>query len=85
MALELQFPTTHVPAHLKGTIDGIVPVQFIDHGDSWELQIGDTWRHRTPHDLPAHERRPGAIRTAIYGAVARYRNFLRGLERPLMA
>ncbi|MCE6959609.1 hypothetical protein LAZ40_11135 [Cereibacter sphaeroides] len=85
MALQLHIPAGPVPALLHGTIDGIVPVRYRDLGDRWELSIGADWRHEARHDVPPAERTAGAIRPAIYGAVATYRNAQRSRELRLAA
>ena len=79
MALKLTLPKTNLPARAEGTIDGIVPVRFEDHGDRWSLQIGSDWHYEVPHDLPPARRTGRAIVLSIYHAVSCYRNASRGV------
>lgn len=80
MALKLHFPKDEIPHRAVGTIDGTTPVQFEDHGDRWSLQIGTSFRHEARYDAP--KTRIGSLRSALYHAVARYRNASRGLMTP---
>jgi hypothetical protein len=73
MSLKLHLPD-EIPPHAEGVIDGIVPVRFEDHGDRWSLSIGESFSYEARHDRPAPRRTVGYIRTAIYHAVAIYRN-----------
>jgi hypothetical protein len=77
MSLKLHLPETDIPPHAEGVIDGIVPVRFEDHGDRWSLRIGADFAYEAPHDRPVPRRTLGSIRTAIYHAVAIYRNACR--------
>jgi len=84
MALKLKFPTEEIPHRAEGTIDGAIPVKFEDHGDCWSLQIGPNFRHEARYDVPARKSAAG-LRSALYHAVARYRNAARGLASAQMA
>lgn len=85
MALKLKFPTEEIPHRAEGTIDGAVPVKFEDHGDRWSLQIGPNFRHEARYDVSPSRKTAAGLRSALYHAVARYRNAARGLAPAHMA
>uniref|UniRef100_A4WZX3 Uncharacterized protein n=2 Tax=Cereibacter TaxID=1653176 RepID=A4WZX3_CERS5 len=74
MALEFDITTRNGPVQAQGTVDGIVPFHFEDHGDHWTARIGGHWQHTEPQPTAPGPRRMAEARRNIYRALALFRS-----------
>ncbi|MGP3699707.1 hypothetical protein [Rhodobacter sp. NSM] len=74
MALEFDIMTGNGPVEAKGTVDGMLPFHFEDHGDHWIARIGRHWQHTEPQPAAAGTQPIADARRNIYRAVALFRS-----------